>query len=133
MPTNTKGEQVRVYLQDSEIEALKTLAERTELAKTDLCTRLLAAALRCVKSQNYRLKLPVAFDFRTEGEDRICGNCAHFKSETTRRVVEGRPVIWQGKCLRPEGPGIIGTITAEDACEDWVSDGKAVIPERERL
>ncbi len=64
MPTgkgNTKGNTLRLYLRDEEMEALQKLTEALEIPQTEIMSRIMTAGIRALKEAGNRMPLPLRF------------------------------------------------------------------------
>lgn len=66
MATPTKGQALRVWMQDEAMERLAKLSDATDMAQSGLAARLLSAALDAVAAEGYRLTLPLKFAISKE-------------------------------------------------------------------
>lgn len=66
MSTATKGSQVRVYLQDADFQILARLTEITEFGQGDICSRLLACALRAIEADGMKIEFPLRMQVKRD-------------------------------------------------------------------
>lgn len=60
------GYSVRVWLSNDDLERFKNLSEKTDLAQTEIMTKMLHAGMQAVVDDGFRLNLPVEFEVRKE-------------------------------------------------------------------
>jgi hypothetical protein len=61
MATQTKGNVLRLYLRDEELEILKAVTEAVEIPQTEVMSRVMTAGLRALREAGNRLPLPLKF------------------------------------------------------------------------
>ena len=61
MATAVKANTYRVYLNDEMAQVMGDICEATELAQSDLLSKLVAAGLAAVKANQMRITLPLRF------------------------------------------------------------------------
>jgi hypothetical protein len=61
MAAPTKGNTVRLYLRDEELEALQQLTEALEISQTEIMGRIMTAGIRALKEAGNRMPLPLRF------------------------------------------------------------------------
>jgi len=59
--TNTKGNTLRLYLRDDEMEALQKLTEVLEIPQTEIMSRIMTAGIRAIREAGNRMPLPLRF------------------------------------------------------------------------
>lgn len=62
MATPTKGNTLRLYLKDEELEALQKLAEVLEIPQTEIMSRIMTAGIRAIREAGNRMPLPLKFE-----------------------------------------------------------------------
>lgn len=65
MPT-VKPNTFRLYLNEEDTALMSKICEVTECGQSELLSRLMAAALRCVAANNHRFPLPLRFRIQEE-------------------------------------------------------------------
>lgn len=66
MANTTKGNTLRLYVKDEDLEALSHLTEKLEITQTEIMSRIMTAGIRALKDNQYRMPLPLAFCVMTE-------------------------------------------------------------------
>jgi hypothetical protein len=61
MAAQTKGNTLRLYLRDEEMEALQRLTEVLEIPQTEIMSRVMTAGIRALKDAGNRMPLPLKF------------------------------------------------------------------------
>lgn len=67
MPTQSKGNTLRLYLNDADLKALRDLTEALEIPQTEVMSRIMAAGIRALVEGGYRMPLPLKFSLADEG------------------------------------------------------------------
>ena len=58
----TKGNVLRLYLKDEDLEILKALTEAVEIPQTEVMSRIMTAGLRSLRAAGNRMPLPLKFE-----------------------------------------------------------------------
>jgi hypothetical protein len=66
VPAKNPGYSVRLWLGNEELEDVAKTAERTGLKKVEVMNRMMAAAIKAVRENGYRLSLPLEFQIVEE-------------------------------------------------------------------
>jgi hypothetical protein len=61
MPNQTKGNTLRLYLRDEDLQALGQLTEALEISQTEVMSRIMAAGIRSLMENGKRMPLPLKF------------------------------------------------------------------------
>jgi hypothetical protein len=61
MATQTKGNTLRLYLRDDELELLQKLTEVLEIPQTEIMSRIMTAGIRAIRDAGNRMPLPLRF------------------------------------------------------------------------
>lgn len=64
MATPTKGNTLRLYLRDEELEALQQLTEVLEIPQTEVMGRIMTAGIRALQEAGNRMPLPLKFEIK---------------------------------------------------------------------
>jgi hypothetical protein len=60
------GYSVRVWVNNEDLERYKKLSERTDLAQTEIMTKVIHAGIEALIADGFRLNLPVEFEVKRE-------------------------------------------------------------------
>ena len=66
----TKGNTLRLYLRDEELQALQKLTEALEIPQTEIMSRIMTAGIRALKEAGNRMPLPLKFQVVEAGGER---------------------------------------------------------------
>jgi hypothetical protein len=69
-----KPNMFRVYLNAENSTLMQEICERIEVGQSELLTKLVTAALRAVKDNNYRISLPLKFEVKETSESLRSGH-----------------------------------------------------------
>lgn len=69
MAAQTKGNTLRLYLRDEELEGLRKLTEALEISQTEVMSRIMTAGIRALREAGNRMPLPLKFEL-------VEGDCA---------------------------------------------------------
>ncbi len=61
MATQTKGNVLRLYVKDEDLEGLKAITEAVEISQTEVMSRIMTAGIRALREAGDRLPLPLRF------------------------------------------------------------------------
>lgn len=61
MATQTKGNVLRLYVKDEDLEGLKAITEAVEISQTEVMSRIMTAGIRALHEAGNRLPLPLKF------------------------------------------------------------------------
>ena len=63
----TKGNVLRLYLRDEDLEGLKAITEAVEISQTEVMSRIMTAGIRALREAGNRLPLPLKFKVAESG------------------------------------------------------------------
>ena len=61
MATQTKGNVLRLYVKDEDLEGLKAITEAVEISQTEVMSRIMTAGIRALREAGNRMPLPLKF------------------------------------------------------------------------
>jgi hypothetical protein len=61
MAAQTKGNVLRLYVKDEDLEGLKAITEAVEISQTEVMSRIMTAGIRALREAGNRLPLPLKF------------------------------------------------------------------------
>jgi hypothetical protein len=61
MANQTKGNTLRLYLRDEDLQTLQQLTEVLEIPQTEIMGRIMTAGIRAIKEAGNRMSLPLKF------------------------------------------------------------------------
>lgn len=61
MKENVKGNMLRVYVTDSDLNRIRSIADTTESKQTEILTKIVHAGLACIEGNGNRFHLPLVF------------------------------------------------------------------------